>query len=259
MLNLQQIRDQYPENLQGHDKAILREYLQYKILQSIFESNHASQISFLGGTALRIIYGNNRFSEDIDLDNFGLSWEQFAELMEKVKKFLVLEGFQAEIKSVSRNAFHCYLRFPDLLYQQGLSPLHEEKILIQIDTIAQGYDYEPEIKVLNKFDVFTSVRVTPLNLLLSQKIYTAVNRKRAKGRDFYDISFLFSKTKPDFGFLEKKMGVSTPEQLREEFLLRITDYDFNALAADVAPFLIRQDQINRVLKFREFWNQVDMK
>lgn len=72
MLDLEQIKDQYPAALQGYERAILREYLQYKILQAVFESKHASQISFMGGTALRILHGNNRFSEDIDLDNLGL-------------------------------------------------------------------------------------------------------------------------------------------------------------------------------------------
>jgi hypothetical protein len=54
------------------------------------------------------------------------------------------------------------------------------------------------------------------------------------------------------------MGISTPQKLREEFLVRIADYDFKALAEDVAPFLINKDHVNRVLKFKEFWNQVDI-
>jgi hypothetical protein len=62
-----------PGPLQGFERAILREYLQFKILQVLFESDHAAQLSFLGGTALRIVYDNTRFSDDTDLDNFGLS------------------------------------------------------------------------------------------------------------------------------------------------------------------------------------------
>jgi predicted nucleotidyltransferase component of viral defense system len=258
MLDLQQIKEQYPEQLQGYERAIVREYLQYKILQAIFESNQASQLSFLGGTALRIIHGNNRFSEDIDLDNFGLSWQAFGDVIQKVKQLLVLEGFQVEISMVAKGAFHCDLKFPELLYKQGLSPYQQERILIQVDTIAQGYDYQPEIRIINKFDVFTEVRVTPLNILLSQKIHTAVNRKRPKGRDFYDITFLFGRAKPDFGYIEQKMGVDSPERLRQEFLLKIEKYDFEALAADVAPFLISKDQVKRVIKFKEFLSQVEM-
>ena len=258
MLDLQQIKQEYPESLQGYERAIVREYLQFKILQAIFESTQASKLSFLGGTALRIIHGNSRFSEDIDLDNFGLSWQAFGELIQKVKLFLELEGFLVETSLVAKDAFHCDLRFPKLLYDQGLSPHQQEKILIQLDTATQGYLYSPEVRILNKFDVFTEIRVTPLSILLSQKIYTAVNRKRPKGRDFYDITFLFSKTKPDFGFIKQKMGISSPESLREELLLKIEAFDFDALADDVAPFLISKEQVKRVVKFREFWKQVQL-
>jgi hypothetical protein len=258
MLDLQQIKNEYSEPLQGYERAIVREYLQVKILQAIFESKQARKLSFLGGTALRIVHGNNRFSEDIDLDNFGLSWQAFGELTQRVKLFLELEGFLVETSMVAKDAFHCDLRFPELLFEQGLSPHQQEKILIQLDTVAQGYPYSPEIKIVNKFDVFTEIRVTPLNVLLSQKIFTAVNRKRPKGRDFYDITFLLSKTKPDFGFIHQKMGIGAPESLREEFLLKIEDFDFEALAGDVAPFLITKEQVKRVVKFREFWKQVDL-
>jgi hypothetical protein len=148
---------------------------------------------------------------------------------------LTLEGFAVEIRNVAQGAYRCYLKFPPLLYEQGLSPLQEEKILIQVDTTAQGYIYQPEIILLNKFDVFTEIRVTPLNILLSQKIYTAVNRKRPKGRDFYDITFLSGRTKPDLGFLNRKLGVATAERLRKEISARIAAYDFKNLAVDVAP------------------------
>ena len=100
--------------------------------------------------------------------------------------------------------------------------------------------------------------MTPVNVLLSQKIFTAVNRKRPKGRDFYDITFLLSKTRPDYGLIHQKMGISSPESLREELLVRIEAFDFDALADDVAPFLITKEQVKRVVKFREFWKQVDL-
>ena len=255
MLDFQQIKDQYPDNLQRFERAILREYLQYKILQAIFDSKNASKLAFLGGTALRIVHGNNRFSEDIDLDNFGLKWTEFEEVIQKVKRFLELEGFNVEVRNVAKGAYRCYLKIPALLYEQGLSPLLEEKILIQVDTTAQGYSYKPETILLNKFDVFTDIRVTPLDILLSQKIYTSVNRKKTKGRDFYDITYLSSRTKPDLGYIQQKLGVKTAEGLRKEISSRIAVFDFKDLADDVAPFLMNKDEIKRVEKFREFWDQ----
>lgn len=256
MLEFQQIKEQYPENMQRFERSILREYLQYKILQAIFDSKHANKLAFLGGTALRIVYGNTRFSEDIDLDNFSLSWEEFEEVIEKVNRFLSLEGFEVEVKNVKKGAYHYNLRFPKLLFDEGLSPLPEEKVLIQVDTTAQGYTYQPEVILLNKFDVFTQIRVTPLDTLLSQKIFTAVNRKRPKGRDFYDITFLASRAKPDYEFLDQKLGIDNEEKLKEEITSRISGCDFNAIADDVAPFLMSQNEIKRVQKFPVFWEQV---
>ncbi len=255
MLDFRQIKAQYPPALQNYERGILREYLQYKILQGIFESKLASRISFMGGTALRILYGNNRFSEDIDLDNFGLSWAEFEALVANVKRFLSLEGFEAEVKQVEKAAYHCNIRFPHILFEHGISPLEQEKILIQVDTWAQVYEYQPEVRILNKFDVFTEIRATPLPILLSQKIYAAINRKRPKGRDFYDMTFLLAQTKPDYGFLRQMLGAGTAEEIRKMVSERLEGMDMDALANDVAPFLISDEDRKRVSMFKAFWEQ----
>jgi predicted nucleotidyltransferase component of viral defense system len=258
MLEFDQIKQEYPEHLQGFERAILREYLQCKILQGIFESKYANKFSFIGGTALRIFYDNQRFSEDIDLDNFGLNWDEFDAVVIDVERFLLLEGFEVELRQIRKAAYHLILRFPKLLYQHGLSPLRDEKILIQVDTVTQGYEYQPDVRILNKFDVFSEIRVTPLSILLSQKIFTATNRKRPKGRDFYDITFLLARTKPDFTYLEETLEVSSEDQLRALLLDKISDFNFDNLAKDVAPFLINKTEINRVKKFVTFWEQVEL-
>ena len=258
MLDFEQILDQYPQHLRGYTRAILREYLQVKILQGIFESKQASQVTFIGGTALRILHENQRFSEDIDLDHFGLDWAAFDEMIHKVARFLSLEGFEVDVKGAAKGAYHCYLRFPDLLYAQGLSPHLAQKLLIRVDSAVQGYVYQPEVRILNKFDTFTEVRVAPLGLLLSHKLYTAVSRKRPKGRDFYDITFLLGRTKPDYGFLAQKMGVNTPGDLRQAILEGTAGYDFEALANDVAPFLMDPSQVKRVRLFRMYWEHAEI-
>jgi hypothetical protein len=50
MLTLPEIEKNYPDNLKGYKHFILREYLQHKILQIVFDSKYASHLSFLGGT-----------------------------------------------------------------------------------------------------------------------------------------------------------------------------------------------------------------
>ena len=259
MLNQEQVKDAYPKQYHVFERSLYREYLQYKILQAAFESKLAHKIIFIGGTALRIVYGNHRFSEDIDLDHFGLSWEEFDFIIQRVQRQLELEGFEAETTRIEKEAYHCKIKFPELLYQQGLSNIQQQKLLIKLDTISQGYAYKPDIKIINKFDVFSQIRVAPPSILLSQKIFTSINRKRPRGRDFFDITYLFSMAHPDYGFLKLKMGVETSDQLRSDYLERIQDLDFKQLADDVAPFLLDQDQKKRVIHFRDFWKQVEIK
>jgi len=259
MLDLKQIKEAYPKQLHVYERSLLREYLQYKILQALFESRLANKITFIGGTALRIVYGNQRFSEDIDLDNFGLNWEEFDLIIQRVQRQMELEGFEVELVKIEKDTYHCRIKFPQFLFEQGLSSIQDEKLLIKLDTINQGYAYQADIKIINKFDVFSEIRAAPPGILLAQKIFTSINRKRPKGRDFYDISYLFSIAYPDEGFLKLKMGIETGEQLRTEYLERIKNFDFKQLADDVAPFLLDQNQKKRVGKFREFWGQVDLK
>ena len=144
MVTLDQILTAYPENLRAFRESVLKEYLQYKILNSIFNSKYSNKLVFLGGTALRIVYGNTRFSEDLDFDNLGLSKTEFIDLSEIVKRDLTLEGLEVEIKTITKNAYRIKIRIPKLLFDSGLSGMSEHKILIQIDTVPQNFEYTPD-------------------------------------------------------------------------------------------------------------------
>ena len=89
MLELSQIKKFYPETLQGFERLIIREYLQYQILQLIYNGPHSEKLTFLGGTCLRIVHGNQRFSEDLDFDNRNLSEAEFGEVSANLQKELI--------------------------------------------------------------------------------------------------------------------------------------------------------------------------
>lgn len=258
MLNLEQIQQNYAENLRPFKKNILREYLQYKILEIIFNSEFAHKLSFLGGTALRMMHGNNRFSEDLDFDNLGLSEKEFVALSEKIKTDLEKQGMEVETVNTAKNAYRCKIKLPKILFTNELSAIEGEKIIIQIDTAPHDFSYEPEKKILNKFDVFTSVFVTPADIILSQKIYAALNRKRAKGKDFYDIVFLLSFVKPNYDYLKAKVSISSAEELKNRLLFLAEEYNFKELAKDVEPFLFEPSDSRKVEMFLEFIGQVDL-
>ena len=256
MISLNEIKQSYPEKLSVFPRALLREYLQYKILEIIFNSPYANNLSFLGGTALRICYGSSRFSEDIDFDNFKLSVDDFEKIAILIKNELVLEGYIVETRNIYKGAYRCHIKIPRLLFDNKLSGLEEEKILIQLDTMSHNYKYTPEIFGLNKFDVFTNIFIVPKDLLLSQKIFTATKRKRPKGRDFFDIIFLLRDTKPNYDYLKGKMKASNSKELKTKFLIFCDNINLKALAKDVAPFLINPREIERVTNFPQLFTQM---
>lgn len=256
MLNITEIQKFYPKNIHPFKRNILREYLQYKILQIIFLTEYAAKLSFMGGTCLRIVFGTNRFSEDLDFDNFGLTEIEFDSLSDIVAKHLQEEGYIVEIKTIHKGAFRCYIRIPNLLFDNKLSGFQEETILIQLDTESQKFDYKPESFILNKFDILSRIYYTPKNILLSQKIWAILNRKTPKGRDYYDTMFLFSIANPDYKYLKLKADISNIYELKTKLELKIQSVNIKQLIKDLSPFLIYTNDINRIELFPDFLNNL---
>lgn len=252
MFSLKEIEKYFPPREQVFKRNIFREYLQYKILQIIYDSSFGSKLYFLGGTCLRIVHNNQRFSEDLDFDNIDLTQNDFEEITQLVKKKLELEGAKVELKNIYKGAYRCYIRLPEILFENNLSGYKEEKILIQLDTEPQHYDYEPNREILNKFDVFTQILTTPANIILSQKLYAVFNRKTPKGRDFYDVVFLLSHHDPDYKYLNQKIGIDSKKLLREKLIEKCETISFDELANDVKAFLINSDDVKKITLFAEY-------
>ncbi|RLD21175.1 MAG: nucleotidyl transferase AbiEii/AbiGii toxin family protein [Bacteroidetes bacterium] len=259
MLSLKELKPYFPESLQGFERFIIREYLQYKILEIIFESPLGSKLAFMGGTCLRIVHNNSRFSEDLDFDNFKLASSDFNSITNQVKLELERMGYSLEMRNVEKGAYHCYIRFPDILYNEGLTKHKEEKILIRLDTEAHDYVYELDQPILNKFDVFTQINATPKDILLSQKFYAVVNRKRNKGRVFFDIVYLLGQGQiPNYDYLSVKIGVDTPEGLRASILAKCQKLNMLEMAKDVSPFLFNKKDEKKILLFPEYFSQAKL-
>ena len=257
MLDIIQIESFYPEYLRSFKKNLLQEYLQYKILEIIFDSTFGERLSFMGGTAAHIIHGNTGFSEDLDFDNLGLTEKDFEQLALLIRKRLQLEGYKAETKNVFKGAYRCYIRISDILFENGISRHKEEKLLIQIDTEPQEYSYSQEKVIINKFDVFLRINVIPIDLLLAQKICAILKRKRAMGRDFYDAVFLLGKTKPDLGYLQLKLNIKNFEDLKDRLSATCGRLDFKDLAKDVEKFLFKPGDSKKVLFFYDYIRNYD--
>lgn len=257
MLSLSEIEKWYPESLKPFRRFLLREYLQCKLLEIVFQGRHQEKLCFLGGTYLRLVHNQQRFSEDLDFDNFNLNETEFEAITKHIARELDHLGYKANIRKLTRGTFHCYIRFPNLLYQEGLSGHSEEKILIQLDTEPQFYAFTPDSYILNRFDVLVRIPTTPSDVLLAQKCYAVLNRKRNKGRDFFDILFLLGKgSKPDYRYLHQKIGIDSPDSLKSAFSTLCASIDMQEMAADVSPFLFNPGDAQKVSLFPDYIQQV---
>lgn len=252
MLDLQHLLSFYPERLHPFRMNILREYLQFKILESLGSSPLAAPLVFMGGTCIHLVHGNPRFSEDLDFDNRGLSGSDFERLSQSVADDLSREGYSVELQTSQTGAFHAFLRFTNILQESGLTGHREAELLIRIDTEPQQFDYRHDQHIFNRFDVFQRLRVVPVDILLAQKLDCIFSRKRPTGRYFFDAVFLMGKTGPSFEYLNQKLDIEGEAELKSRLLARCEDLDFRSLARDIEPFIFSRDDTKKVLLFKEF-------
>ncbi len=257
MLDIKQIASFYPENLHPFQRNLLREYLQFKILETIYDTGLGQNLIFMGGTAIHLVHGNTRFSEDLDFDNRALGKSDFDSLISTVKLSLSRMGYKLECRNVYRSAFRSYLKFSDILLELKISGHKQEKLNIQIDTEPQKFGYDPDKFILNKFDVFQRISVVPSDILLAQKIYCIFSRPRSMGRDFFDSVFLLGKTKPNMDYLREKMGIKNKKELKIRLIKRCGCINFAKLAKDIEPFVYDPQETKKVLHFLEYIQSVD--
>ena len=255
MISIEQIQKFYPDKEQGYRQFLLKEYLQYQILDIIYSSPYGEKLVFLWGTAIRLIHNSQRFSEDLDFDNFWLSIEDFWELSEYIAKEMIKRWFETEFRNVFKWAYHCYIKIPKILKHFWFSQMLDEKILIQLDSVSQDYNYSHDTVVLDKFEVYKAIQVCPIDILLSKKIHALIDRKRTKWRDFFDIIFLKKFTEPDYMYLQDKVSIKNASELQKTLYNFCKDVNLVSLAEDVEPFLINPAEIERMKDFNNFIKQ----
>lgn len=231
-------------------RAILREYLQLKALDFLFGRLSASDLVFIGGTCIHIFHGSDRFSEDLDFDNRGLTGEQYADLANAVAREFRLEGVACECTvKAPRNASTATLRFGDILQAWKLTPHKDEILRLKLDAAPQEYDCPSDVKILNRLDVICGVPVLPAGLLLSHKLGAILGRRRLMGRDLYDAAYLFGMATPELRYLAEKCGLATPREIADAVGNRVGRTDIGVLQEDVKPFVASPRNLMRIAAF----------
>jgi len=248
----------------------LREVLQELILFSLYQARFFGSAAFYGGTALRIIHGLDRFSEDLDfslrLSAGSFSFISFGDtILEGLRGFGIDAFFETKAQEVSPQGIaRSHVRtgpISNILTvapSSGLGSLggiarlfasnQTLKIRLEVDTgLARNYREE---SVFLLYPIPFPLLTMGLPSLFAGKMHAILCRTwetRTKGRDWYDLVwFLKKRVAIDMGFLEEKLRNSghwsaavplTINSVKEMYLARVEALDVESAKRDVEPFL----------------------
>lgn len=251
-------------------KNAIKEYLQFPVLNFIYSQKEYQNFIFTGGSALRIVYGLPRLSEDLDFnltpENYEkLDLELLGQRLEKYfqDKFLIKISFRFQGKQ------RLYLKFP-ILKELGLTSDTSSSDFLYVkiepsieDFISPEYDVSP----ISGFGFNFIVRVYTLKFLMTGKIEAILGRSwfkgedneiDIKGRDYYDLFWYLEKNIwPDYLNLSKKFNINNNEDLKvalkEKINNKVTD---KKLFYDLINFFPEQEFISSFCKnYKEIINK----
>jgi predicted nucleotidyltransferase component of viral defense system len=274
---IEQMLEKYKcSSLQEHDQA-LREILQEIALVGLWRGKFFEHAAFYGGTALRIFYGLDRFSEDLDFTllapNPNWSWNPFAEV---IKNELNSYGFDVSFvekdkksQSPIKSAFLKTPTVQELLkigvHSDLLKGMHTEamiRIKVEIDTNpSSGFKYEQ--KFLSQ-PVPVSIRCVNEECLFACKMHTALFRAwkgRVKGRDWYDMVWFIRRKIPLNLELYAKLNGYDEALSRESFIKtakdRIDQLDIPSAIEDIIHYVRDQEVIKKTWSKEFFHHWID--
>ena len=239
---------------------LVREYLQARILEALQRAGAFEHWAFLGGTALRFLYGLPRFSEDLAFSRVtaiepGESMRnEFDRYVARVKSAFESEAYDVDIRdrpdAVVQSTF---IGFPRLLYELGLSSQREQKVAIKIEIDSNPPPYASTETSLVRRHVLLNLLHYDKASLLAGKLHALIHRSHVKGRDVYDLVWYLSDhswPEPSQPLLQASLaqtGMKLTEQQvaewRDLVTNRIAATQWNRVKADARPFLERPEDL----------------
>ena len=274
MSTIEEIIKSYNPKTINDNKAILREIVQSIVLVGLSRTAFFKKASFYGGTALRIFYDLNRYSEDLDftLNNVDKNFS-IAPFIESIKNVALSYGLELEISIKQKqintpveSAFakiNTYQTFINLKMNSELTKLlHKDEVIkvkFEIDCEpALGFTTEnkwidmPEfapVIVLDEASLFAG----KLHAILCRNYKTTV-----KGRDYYDFLFYVRRgISPNLNYLRNKLintgkinekDTFNIEVLKEMLIKRFEQVDFGQVKNDTERFIINNEDLSTYSK-----------
>lgn len=204
------LQEYNPKNKQDVYDA-LREIMQEIALAGLQRAGFFEKAAFYGGTALRIFYNLDRFSEDLDFsllepdEKFSLE-PYFEAVVKEFEALGISVRIQEKKKSTASNVESAFLKsgtvwkelvLEDIVPQMGVEILPNVKIKIEVDRKPPlGFETEEKL-LLRPFSFY--VKCFKMPSLFAGKMHALLFRKwikRVKGRDWYDLEWYIKKGTP---------------------------------------------------------------
>ncbi|MDR4969293.1 MAG: nucleotidyl transferase AbiEii/AbiGii toxin family protein, partial [Acholeplasmataceae bacterium] len=263
MTIIHQMISKYDISTLEDKKNAIKEVLQEVVLAALSKTDFFNHAAFYGGTALRIFYGIDRFSEDLDfslvtsdasfnldkyfnsigdiINSIGLDFD--IEKKEKTNQTSIESAF---IKGNTKETFlTIYPNTED--YKQII---HNEKIIIKFEVDLNPPLYANTELKYRLLPFPYQIRVYDKESLFAGKIHAIIARSwknRVKGRDLYDYLFYISlNTKVNLKHLEARLKqtdtLDHDKVLTHKLLIKILNdkfdiIDYGKAKLDVKPFI----------------------
>lgn len=237
----------------------MKEIIQEIVICGLSRSGFFGEAAFYGGTALRIFYGLNRFSEDLDFallePNTKFDLNKYFPFIEKeVMAYGLNLNIITKEKTKGSNilsAFfkgdtkeHIFIFFPNE-NMKNVTSLKNIKIKFEVDTNPPpGATYEFKYKLLPSPH---QVRLYDEPSQFAGKIHAILCRNwnyRTKGRDLYDYIFYLSKeTKVNLALIKSKLVESKVISEKSKFDIDILKNLLNAKFKEINYTDAKEDVI----------------
>lgn len=216
--------DSYHCRSNVEEEHAIREITQEVVLAALGRTEFFKHALFQGGTCLRIFYGLNRFSEDLDFILKEPDRDfQLQPHLQAVSDELKAYGYDVEIADRSkagvavRKAFlkdDSLGKVLQLRYVDKSGPARKIRVKFEVDTNPPSGS-GMEIKYVD-FPFVSSVTVQDKPSLFAGKLHALLCREYVKGRDWYDFLWYTSQNVGiNYAFLSSALSQQGPWQHRD--------------------------------------------
>lgn len=179
-----EVLQQYAQKKETSFRNVLREYLQHLFLASFYTKRGSEDFLFKGGTALKLIFGSPRFSEDLDFSGKKNSLI-YEKILEEVLLDLSWENIKVDLEESKTTSGGHLAIFKAHLFGENLELRNE------ISFRAKAFLKKEALLITSEITPSYKVWLLEKKIMLKEKLEALITRQ--KPRDFFDLYFILRK------------------------------------------------------------------